>query len=286
MNGNRSSSEEIADVLRERIHAGALKAGDRLPTQAELVEEFGVERGTVRQALRILQSQHLLTNVTKGSPPRVAEVRTEPQPQQSRAARVVLISYLKEAFRSPEVRIDAISFTAETLMWALGEMCTAVARGEVHPKSVEVRCLLPGSDVVLPYPDPVDRPDLRADVHRKLKAQIDEQQKVIDFYLSSVLRDRGIETKLAFRSLAFVPSVKQYVLNGTLALQGNYQVARRSYEDLPGEGEFEVFDVSGFKSMLFEFRRDRGGQDAEIVQDTKECFDALWESNAPRHTLS
>ncbi|WP_308299022.1 GntR family transcriptional regulator [Streptomyces sp. GESEQ-35] len=284
MNGNRSSSAEIADVLRERIQAGDLKAGDRLPTQAELVEEFGVDRGTVRQALRILQSQHLLTNVSKGSPPRVAEVQAEPQ--RSRAARVVLISYLKEAFRSPEVRIDAISFTAETLMWALGEMCTAVARGEVHPKSVEVRCLLPGPDVVLPYPDPVDRPELRGEVHRKLKAQIEEQQKVIDFYLSSVMRDRGIETKLAFRSLAFVPSVKQYVLNGTLALQGNYQVARRSYEDLPGEEAFEVFDVSGFKSMLFEFRRDRGGQDAEIVQDTKECFDALWESNAPRHTLS
>lgn len=53
MNGSRRSSpQEIADVLRERIKAGELRAGERLPTQAELAEEFGVERGAVRQALR------------------------------------------------------------------------------------------------------------------------------------------------------------------------------------------------------------------------------------------
>ncbi|WP_230396545.1 FadR/GntR family transcriptional regulator [Streptomyces blattellae] len=285
MNGNRRSPEEIADILRERIRVGALRAGDRLPTQAELVDEFGVERGAVRQALRILQAQDLLTHVTKGSPPRVAEVR--PEPQQSRAARVVLKTYLAEAFGSSAVRIDAVCFTAETLMWALGEMCTAVARGEVHPDSVEVRCLLPGPDVPLPYPDPVDRPPkIREKVHESLKEQIVQQQEVMRTYLSTLTRDHDIDTKVTFRSLTFVPSMKQYVLNGTLALQGNYQPARRSYEDLPGEDPFEVIDVSGFKSALFEFRRDRGGQDAEIVEDTKNCFDALWESNAPRQTLS
>ncbi|MGW1948822.1 GntR family transcriptional regulator, partial [Streptomyces sp. NPDC001940] len=49
VNGSRRSSpQEIADVLRERIKAGELRAGERLPTQAELAEEFGVERGAVR----------------------------------------------------------------------------------------------------------------------------------------------------------------------------------------------------------------------------------------------
>lgn len=84
MNGSRRlSPQEIADVLRDRIRAGDLKAGDRLPTQAELAEEFGVERGTVRQALRALQDDGLLSNVSKGSPPRIAEPpasdRGEPQ---------------------------------------------------------------------------------------------------------------------------------------------------------------------------------------------------------------
>lgn len=82
MNGSRRSPQEIADVLRDRIRAGDLKAGDRLPTQAELAEEFGVERGTVRQALRALQDDGLLSNVSKGSPPRIAgptPTRGEPQ---------------------------------------------------------------------------------------------------------------------------------------------------------------------------------------------------------------
>ncbi|WP_153175960.1 GntR family transcriptional regulator, partial [Streptomyces sp. E2N171] len=65
VNGSsRLSAQEIADILRERIRGGALKAGDRLPTQAELAEEFGVERGTVRQALRALQDDGLLSNVS------------------------------------------------------------------------------------------------------------------------------------------------------------------------------------------------------------------------------
>ncbi|MDO0934252.1 winged helix-turn-helix domain-containing protein [Streptomyces sp. DG2A-72] len=285
MNGNRTSPEEIADDLRERIRVGELKAGERLPTQGELAEQFGVERGTVRQAMRALQKDGLLTNVGKGSPPNVAEVPVEPQ-QSSRKARVALVSYLKEAFREPEVHIDAICFTAETLMWAIGEMCTAVARREVHPKSVDVRCLLPGPDVVLPYPDPVDRPELRADVHEKLKQQITNQRELMDYYLSTVMKGHGVDAKVTFRPLRFVPSVKQYVLNGAVALQGSYQVGRRTYEDLPEKGKFDVYDVSGFSSLLFEFRRDRGGEQAQFVQDTKNCFDAHWDPDASRQTLT
>lgn len=63
---------EVADELRARIRSGRLRPGQRMPTQAQLADEFGVERGTVRQALRILQSERLLTNVSKGSPATVA----------------------------------------------------------------------------------------------------------------------------------------------------------------------------------------------------------------------
>lgn len=45
----KSSPQEIADILRERIRGGELEAGERLPTQAELTEEFGMEPSTVRQ---------------------------------------------------------------------------------------------------------------------------------------------------------------------------------------------------------------------------------------------
>ncbi|MFE4669463.1 GntR family transcriptional regulator [Streptomyces sp. NPDC056716] len=277
-NDTRRSPQEIADVLRERIRVGELKAGDRLPTQAELVEEFGVERGAIRQALHALREDGLLTHVSKGSPPRVAEHRTDPD--RSRAARVVLISYLAEAFRAPRVRVDALCFTAETLLWAIGQMCTAVGRGEVRPQSVEVRCLLPGPEVGLPYPVPVDGDAGRAEqLQRLLRQQIKDQMKVMDLYVTSVLGGYGVDARVTFRPLPFVPSVKQYVLNGTLALQGNYRVSRSPHRDLPDVEPFDVLDVSGFNSSLFEFRRDRGGQDAAIVEDIQNCFDALWESS-------
>ncbi|CAM5721964.1 FadR family transcriptional regulator OS=Streptomyces alboniger OX=132473 GN=CP975_16325 PE=4 SV=1 [Streptomyces alboniger] len=67
-----ASHHEVADELRARIRSGQLRSGQRMPTQAKLADEFGVERGVVRQALQILQSERLLTNVSKGSPATVA----------------------------------------------------------------------------------------------------------------------------------------------------------------------------------------------------------------------
>ncbi|MET7676285.1 winged helix-turn-helix domain-containing protein, partial [Streptomyces seoulensis] len=57
---SRVTSRVVADTLRTRIDTGVLRPGERLPTQAELAEEFGVERGTVREALRILRVERLL----------------------------------------------------------------------------------------------------------------------------------------------------------------------------------------------------------------------------------
>lgn len=50
----------IATLLRDRIESGELGPGDRLPTERELVEEFGVARMTVRHALGILQVEGLI----------------------------------------------------------------------------------------------------------------------------------------------------------------------------------------------------------------------------------
>lgn len=50
----------IADDLRSRIERRELTAGDRLPTERELVEEFGVARMTIRHALDVLQLEGLI----------------------------------------------------------------------------------------------------------------------------------------------------------------------------------------------------------------------------------
>jgi DNA-binding FadR family transcriptional regulator len=51
----------VASVLRERIVNGDLGDGALLPKQDELLEEFRISRPSLREALRILESEGLLT---------------------------------------------------------------------------------------------------------------------------------------------------------------------------------------------------------------------------------
>lgn len=51
---------KVAGALTERITAGALKPGDRLPAELELARQLGVHRSTIREALRELESAGLL----------------------------------------------------------------------------------------------------------------------------------------------------------------------------------------------------------------------------------
>jgi DNA-binding FadR family transcriptional regulator len=62
--------QTLADDLRRQITSGQLRPGDRLPTEPELCTRSGVSRSTVREALRLLASQHLIITtrgVTGGS---------------------------------------------------------------------------------------------------------------------------------------------------------------------------------------------------------------------------
>lgn len=56
----KKAYEQIADELRSMILAGELKSGERLPNESELAVEFAVSRSTIREALRVLSTQHLL----------------------------------------------------------------------------------------------------------------------------------------------------------------------------------------------------------------------------------
>jgi DNA-binding FadR family transcriptional regulator len=59
-------ADVVADRIRELIVSGQLADGDRLPHLDVLVEEFGVSGPSMREALRILESEGLIT-VQRGS---------------------------------------------------------------------------------------------------------------------------------------------------------------------------------------------------------------------------
>lgn len=54
-------AEMIASLLRERILKGELADGVALPAQDELLQEFGVSRPSLREALGILEAEGLIT---------------------------------------------------------------------------------------------------------------------------------------------------------------------------------------------------------------------------------
>jgi DNA-binding FadR family transcriptional regulator len=55
------TSELVAASIRAQIATGELRPGDRFPAEDELMEVFGIARTTLREALRILESEGLVT---------------------------------------------------------------------------------------------------------------------------------------------------------------------------------------------------------------------------------
>lgn len=60
------TAELVAGTLRRMVVDGKLKEGDFLPNEAELMAHFGVSRPTLREAVRVLESERLV-EVRRGS---------------------------------------------------------------------------------------------------------------------------------------------------------------------------------------------------------------------------
>lgn len=52
--------EDVIEQIKEMIVEGNLKPGDILPTERELAQQFGISRGTLREAFRILERENLI----------------------------------------------------------------------------------------------------------------------------------------------------------------------------------------------------------------------------------
>jgi DNA-binding FadR family transcriptional regulator len=70
----KAISEAVAEQLRLVILRGDVEVGDRLPPERELAPSFGTNRNTLREAIRSLEAQGLVT-VRQGDGVRVADFR-------------------------------------------------------------------------------------------------------------------------------------------------------------------------------------------------------------------
>ncbi|MGW8882485.1 GntR family transcriptional regulator, partial [Streptomyces mirabilis] len=180
--------QRIADELLKGINSEVWRPGDRLPTQEQLADRFGVSRATINEALRLLRDKRLIVT-RQGSGTFVSESEAGvPSPRPGVPADaghedgdvwavvsesvppVLLKPYLEEAFEATEVRLDVFSMTTESLAARVSDQKNRIMTGVIQPpRSIRARLMLPDCDSPhLAIPRPVDGPD-DPRVRRRLK---------------------------------------------------------------------------------------------------------------------
>lgn len=121
--------QALADTLLEQIRSGGLQPGERLPSEADLIELYGVGRNTVRHALSELAAQGVLktiqgvgTFVEDGRLNKTAEYLLGFTQEMSMQGREVSSRVLEARL------IPADSFLARRLQIQLGEDVVYLAR--------------------------------------------------------------------------------------------------------------------------------------------------------------
>ena len=133
------ASGVLADELRAQIIGNHLASGTRLPSEADLIEQFGLSRATVREALRLLEAEGLIV-VKRG--PRGGLTVSRPNPSHISRSLATLIALaelplnqlfvLRAAIEPPAAAAAAQNATPEQCE----RLLTAASN---HPSDVEER---------------------------------------------------------------------------------------------------------------------------------------------------
>lgn len=103
--------QQVKDHIARKIQAGTLRAGDRLPSEHELVAQFGISRMTVNRALRELVEQGRIVRMAG-----VGSFVAEPKPQSTLLHIVNLASEIRARghdYRCEMLMLERVAATLE-----------------------------------------------------------------------------------------------------------------------------------------------------------------------------
>jgi GntR family transcriptional repressor for pyruvate dehydrogenase complex len=130
-------SDQVAHALEAEIRSGRIATGDKLPTEAALVQQFNVSRTVVREAMSRLRSQGLVdarqgSGVYVQQPPTSESLRFEPLHSDSMEA-VIQIVEVRRALEAEVADLAAQRHTPAQMLAihnAVRAIEAAVQRGE------------------------------------------------------------------------------------------------------------------------------------------------------------
>ncbi|HBS61041.1 MAG: FadR/GntR family transcriptional regulator [Bacillota bacterium] len=113
----RQLVDEVISQLQEQISVGVYKIGAKIPTEPELMEQLGVSRTTVREAVRVLASAGLLeVRQGDGTYVRASSTEVEPLEQRLRRASVLEIFEVRQLLEIEIAKIAALRRTDQDLL--------------------------------------------------------------------------------------------------------------------------------------------------------------------------
>jgi DNA-binding transcriptional regulator YhcF (GntR family) len=272
----RPASHQIANVLRAAIRTRKLAPGERLPSQHDLADRYGVARETVKAALRILRDERLI--VTRQGSGAFVRAQTE-RP-------VGLRPHVEQAFTRAHVTIDFAGFSGETLHGALTEPLDKIRAGRLAPETIAFRILLPDPTAPMALPcraetqadDPAVRERAERITRRHTGAIVDAVRE---------LADLGLVTNATAQARVHrgAPLFKLYLLNGEEAFFGFYPVMEHTVtiKDQP----VAIYDPMGKDTTLFHWAiSDDEASDASAhVEQARAWFDSMWNTIAREFPL-
>ncbi len=279
--GGGREFHRVASELRVRITDGTYPPHSFLPSQRDLAEEFRVSRDTVSRVIRELGNEGWIES-RQGSGSRVIKTQWTPSstpttPRQWKGA--TLGPVLSAAFEQPEVLLDVYTLTSESLDAHIRLQAERIFHGSIAPRRIGLRMILPAEELVLPYPrarDDSDDDRLRDRLHAITKRHTESLLGVLGLVRSRTPVDVDVEIRWA----PLTPAFKLYLVNGSEALLGPYEVIERDIS-VSSEGageEIAALDVLGLGATLTHHVRDEDANSAGsvFVATWQDWFDSVW----------
>lgn len=277
--GGGREFQRVADELRARMTDGTYPLRSFLPSQRDLAEELDVSRDTVQRALKELVSEGWIES-RRGSGTRVVKTQRiqSPTPKATRSRHgMTLGPLISEAFEQTEVVLDVYTLTSETLDAHIRLQVERIRNGAITPQRIALRMLLPDERLPLPYPrNKDDRDDPRP---RERLNTITERHTAS---MLGSLRDLKTEgwvpaVDVDIRHTLLTPTFKLYLINGTEALHGPYEVIERKIM-LDRDEEITALDVLGFGATLTHHVKDTDPDSpgSVFVDSMQSWFESVW----------